>query len=180
MPVGTVYVVNRVQADERGSLVLSYGAQGVFRQAWGWGVADEERKFERCGPDGEAAHPTCKATGSPVQIVAFAGEGAGQMDLPEGVAVDQTTGDVYVFNGERKKGAVQVFTATGEPVGGFGEDDLSGTEGPISESPEKFHKASTHSRIAVDDAGTVYVADFKNRIAEWGRPGHGLQTSKSR
>jgi hypothetical protein len=160
VPVGTVYEVNKTQprTHEFGVSVLSYTPQGVFRQAWGWGVADNKAEFERCGPEGEAAHATCL-----VEAVDRRSEGLGEIEEPEGVAVDQATGDVYVFNRGREKGAVQVFAASGEPVGGFGENYLKFGEEPIAASPEKFHETFKHGRISVDDSGNVYIADFQNR-----------------
>lgn len=155
VPVGTIYTVDEGESPlEPYSGVVSYDAKGEFREAWGWGVADKANEFQRCGPDGEAAHPTCPSENSGKR-----GEGAGQIWGPKGVAVDQATGDVYVYNFDREKGAVQIFTAGGERVGGFGEN--APAKSSIDESPEKFHaEGFLRNQIAVDDSGTVYVSDL--------------------
>ena len=169
VPVGTLYTVNeRQHVNESGASVLSYGAQGEFRQAWGWGVADEEREFERCGPAGEAAHPTCKGTKSKNEVVAFEGEGLGQLNRPEGIAVDQASGDVYVLNRQRAHNAVQIFSATGEPLGGLGEEvpESAPPSESIANAPEKIHSSNFANRIAVDASGTVYVGDAYFALGE--------------
>ena len=160
VPVGTVYAVDRDQQHggfETGAMVMSYEAKGEFRQAWGWGVADDNNEFERCGPDGEPAHPICKESKSEFRY-GYWGEGAGELFAPRGIAVDQATGNVYVFNDGRKHATVQVFTAAGEPVGGFGE--RAGLNESILASPSKIHGSNPVGRIAVDESGTVYVGDF--------------------
>ena len=74
------------------------------------------------------------------------GEGEGQFDEPQGIAVDRE-GNVYVTGGNDR---VQVFTAQGQFLGqwghhgkGEGEFDL-----PVG--------------IAVDSEGNVYVVDRSN------------------
>jgi hypothetical protein len=162
VPVGTVYVIGERPGGRPGVSVMSYDATGKFRQAWGWGVADDNKEFERCGPDGEPAHPSCKDNGNIEYRYGYYGEGAGELTEPRGIAVDQATGYVYVDNsspsGGRKHGAVQIFTAAGEPVGGFGEQAEPGE--PIPVSPSKFHQPLPVGRIAVDASGTVYVGDY--------------------
>ena len=70
------------------------------------------------------------------------------------VAVDQTTGYVYVLTVYGKE-VVRVYNADGSKlIATFGERGASGET--VEEGPEKFH--STDS-IAVDDSGTVYVGD---------------------
>jgi len=166
VPVGTVYVVGeRQNPSHTGATVTSYDATGEFRQAWGWGVGDDNEEFERCGPDGEPAHPNCKDNGNSEFEYGYYGEGVGQLNEPRGIAVDQATGYVYVYNEHRVHGTVQVFTAAGEPVGGFGEQQEKLRES-IPATPSKFHNSDVAGRIAVDASGAVYVGDITNPEGE--------------
>jgi hypothetical protein len=154
---GSVYATN-----SRYNEVLRYGPAGDFREAWGWGVATGfEDSYQRCGPDGEPAHPECgsRSTGS---WGGSSGEGVGHLTHPVGVAVDQTTGNVYVLNSatnQRLNGLVSVFSATGVPISEFGTRYTVFGES-FAEGPENFHLLDS-SGIAVDGNGTVYVSDKK-------------------
>jgi hypothetical protein len=100
---GDVYVV-----DSANNRVQRFDAKGTFLEAWGWGVTDGKKEFERCAS-------SCQA--------GIAGTGPFQFNHPEAIAVDNSPtspsfGDVYV--GARPaavKPTVQKFTATGESVG---------------------------------------------------------------
>ncbi len=154
VPVGTIYTVDEGEVPlEPYSGVVSYDSKGEFRVAWGWGVGNKAEEFQRCGPAGDPAFPTCPSTnfGRP-------GEGVGQISSPKGVAVDQATGNVYVYNFGRAKGVVQIFTAQGVPIGSFGENAPSQS---IAESPEKVHSVGFFKNmIAVDSTGDVYLSDL--------------------
>jgi hypothetical protein len=160
VPPGTVYAV--VGASESGvplGRVIRFDSKGEFREAWGWGVGDGSSEFQRCGPDGEASFPTCGSVG-------VTGEGAGQLNQPKSITVDQETGDVYVVNQRLEngtgKGVIQVFSADGSQiVAEFGEQaigrfDVGGPES-IAESPGKLHEF--RHGLAVDSAGDVYISD---------------------
>jgi hypothetical protein len=77
------------------------------------------------------------------------------------VAVDQTTGDVYLRSTSTIEGADQilVYSADGsQAIASFG---VTGNEfKPISESPEKIHTESGNFGVAVDSSGNVYVSDY--------------------
>jgi DNA-binding beta-propeller fold protein YncE len=149
VPAGTVYTV-----AEFGNSVARFSFDGKFEEAWGWDVAAgaPAGEFQRCGPEGEPSQPNCKTKGT-------GGEGLGQLSAPQGVAVDPVTGNVYVLNGSRKSGMVQVFSANGSKlISSFGERAAFGET--FDESPTKIHFAHA-SGIAVDDSGTVYVSDQK-------------------
>jgi hypothetical protein len=161
---GDVYVTDVIL-----NRVEKFTAEGTFLLAWGWGVVNGEEKFETCGPEGESE--TCQ-TGN-------GGEGAGQFDRPEKVAVDNSLGlshgDVYVT--ERANNRVQRFSPAGEFELMFGgevnvtEDHTSGaTEeqkdvctavsgdvcgpGVEGQAPGQFEHPEV---VAVGPAGTVYV-----------------------
>ncbi len=164
--------------------VVRYGPGGEgeeppFEEAWGWGIGSREEGapvegFQRCGPalSTEPVQHTYHSCAPPPNGV-DGGEQIGHFGELGSVAVDQTTGDVYVLNStspeERAKHLVEVFTATGTPVGeGFGE---KGRESPppspspsesIAEGPEKLHEFGAlgiEQALAVDDTGRVFVAD---------------------
>lgn len=167
---GSIYVVGR------NARVVRYapgkeGEEPAFKEAWGWGVGDGKEEYERCGPalttkPEQHTFNTC----TPADPNApFGGEQVGHFNTPTGVAVDQTTGDVYVRNerdGEtRVKHLIETFTALGAPVGeGFGE---LGRYSPlpaesIGEGPGKLHEengAAEDEGLAVDESGVVYVTD---------------------
>lgn len=148
VPAGTLYAVSDTHSS-----VVSFGPRGELREAWGWGVGtdNESGGFQRCGPDGEPAYPTCLSGGR-------GGEGIGQLAQPTGIAVDQATGDVYVVNdAEQRQPVIEVFSADGsELIATFGDAGAFGET--IEEGPEKLHSI-TGDGIAVNSSGTVYVAD---------------------
>jgi hypothetical protein len=155
VPAGTVYV-----ASGQRSSVARYDADGGFSEAWGWKVSvGGSEQFERCGPDGEAAHPVCKSGPSEG---GSGGEGAGQFLLPIGIAVDQATGNVYVVNSLgpfREHNLIEVFSADGSQlITSFG--DAGGFTETVAESPEKLHRSGESGVLAVDESGAVYVFDY--------------------
>jgi hypothetical protein len=170
VPPGTVYL------SGYNSEIIRYDPDGEFSEAWGWNVSEGgTEQFERCGPDGEAAHPHCRIVGNRTDG-GKGGEGVGQLASPEGIAVDQTTGYVYVENhagrpptfGERGKNVIEVFSADGSQViTEFGE--AGAFLETFAEGPGMLH-GSTTSGIVVDDSGTVYVSDHK--IATNESPSH--------
>ncbi|HEX3733544.1 MAG TPA: hypothetical protein VHU86_00165 [Solirubrobacterales bacterium] len=171
---GSVYTVTSGFFTPAAVIRFSPGAEGEepqFREAWGWGVGNETEEFQRCGPalaDEPAQHTfhTCHPPqhGLSPDEGHFSGLG--------GVAVDQSTGYVYVLNtpnpGHREHHLIEVFTATGVPVGeGFG--DAAHSPESISQSPEKLHRQFFgQTGLAVDEAGDVYVGDTGFPEAEGG------------
>jgi len=141
---GSLYAVSR---DIR--RVARYSRTGVFKEAWGWGVINGANEFQRCGS--EAGLPSCKKEGSLPP-----GEGAGQMPLPFSVAVEQSTGNVYVLDHERLHGVMQVFSAKGNLLSSFGE--LGGFHEGFTEGPSKLHN-TLEDGLAVSDGGLAYVID---------------------
>src|SRR6204780_3367686 len=128
---GDVYVV-----DRGNNRVDEFEGDGSFVRAWGWGVADGLPMFETCTL-------TCEA--------GIAGSGAGQLDSPEAIAVDNSASaldpskeDVYVTNPGSK--VISKF----------------GREGEVLGSITKGAGAVAFTRpygLAVDPKGTVWVYD---------------------
>ena len=149
--------------------ITRYSPTGEFREAWGWYVGNRgEEGFQRCGPaletdPAQGTYHTCL----PLPRAHFHPEGVGYFNSPSGVAVDQATGYVYVLNealfnaeNERTHNLVEVFSADGsEVIARFGDegDESSSPGESIEEGPEKLHDSR---KIAVDEAGRVYLTDL--------------------
>jgi NHL repeat len=100
---GHIYVV-----DGANHRIQQFGPDGTFMRAWGWDVDAtlmSGTEFEVC----ELLEP-CKQ-GVP-------GGGAGQLNGPQGIAVDQRTGHVYVTN--QSNGRIDKFDAEGNFLFAFG------------------------------------------------------------
>ena len=131
---GTLYAMG-----EGPRFISRYRPNGEF--AGGWSLTEP---FKFCGPGGTPC-PSRPSHG-PV-------EGGG------GIAVDQTTGNVYVLRTVNPGfPRIIVFSANGsEVIARFGIRAAGGET--IATSPEKIHDPFP-SALAVDDNGTVYVADW--------------------
>jgi DNA-binding beta-propeller fold protein YncE len=136
---GDVYVV-----DQSNFRVERFDANGSFLGAFGWGVADGSSAAETCTSNCQAG---------------LQGAGDGQFDGPQGIAVDQSDGSVYVVDANNNR--VEKFDAAGNYLSQFGstgsaENQFAGPQG-----------------IAVDPTdGSVYVADAgNNRIEKFDHAG---------
>jgi Tol biopolymer transport system component len=161
---GEVYVLdvlnNRVQA---------FTSAGAFERAFGKGV-NETTGGDICTAE---SGNTCKA--------GIAGEAAGELNAPWGIAVDQTTGTVYVS--EQTSRRVDVFSATGEFEGAIGwgvnasapaEEVqfctvVTGCKAGVAGGAAGQLSNLKLSGVAVDPRnGDLYVADLGNlRLAEY-------------
>ncbi len=156
-PIAVYYATGDVYvADQANNRVLRYDAHGRFLEAWGWGVSDYKQQFERCGPDGETnakgEYVSCKGQ---EKGTALSGEGVGELNSPNGIAVDQATGEVFVDAGH-KTGTIQVFSSDGQPLRSFGEVGNS--------TPEQLE--GPHA-LAISESGNAYVVDNNdNNFAE--------------
>ncbi len=156
--------------------VLRFGPGGEgeappFREAWGWGVGNKASEYQRCGPalvTDEAQHTFHTCTPAPTGGVgSFGGEQSGHFEGLAGVAVDQSTGNVYVLNEQkefaqnREHHIVEVFSATGVAVGeGFGDAGVKSPLESMVEGPGKVHSVfPTSAAIAVGEDGVVYLTD---------------------
>jgi hypothetical protein len=158
--------------------VSVFDSDGRFLRMWGWDVdADQPGTgFEICDRTG-----SCK-TG------AF-GSGTGQLGNPAGIAVNETTGDVYVAELSNRR--VQQFDAEGNPIRAWGwnvDATTPGTEFEICPATDtcqagsggngngQFAATNGNGRIAIDrTSGEVYVADPGNsRIEKFDAQGNFL------
>jgi DNA-binding beta-propeller fold protein YncE len=136
---GDIYVV-----DGRNRRVDEFAPEGTFIRAWGWAVIKEtptKHEFQIC------------TTGTGCQEGEPNGEGKGGFEIPSGVAVDQTSGDVYISDALNPGSfAIQKFGPNGEPLGPVGApaDNLGELTG-----------------LATDPSGDLYIVDASNeRIQE--------------
>ena len=156
---GTLYVV-----DSANNRIQQFGPTAAFVRAWGWGVRDGGAEAQVC-----TVAAGCMA-GLP-------GAGAGQLTTPQGIAVDQSNGTLYVTDQGNRR--VDVFSPTGAFEGAFGWGAASGADafefcaypspcsapntiGAAAGQAGKFGSAIGYP--AVDpSAHDIYVADRTNR-----------------
>ena len=146
-----VYVV-----DQKNARVEKFDSSGDFLEAWGWGVADGASAFETCTS-------SCQA--------GISGSGPGQFNSPNGVAVDPSTGDVYVADTENDR--VQEFYSNGTPIGQFG---TAGSGNGEFTDPEDVAVDPHTSDVYVTDAGNDRVETFESGgtyIGQFGTSGSG-------
>jgi len=137
---GDVYVVDRAN-----SRVDEFDSSGAFIEAWGWSVQYGIADFGICTDD------FC--------LTGNAGPGAGQFNGPDGVAIDPSSGEVYVADTGNNR--VEEFDSDGTYIGQFGTTGSG--DGQFS-APEG---------VAVDpNTNDVYVADTGNdRVEEFDSDG---------
>jgi hypothetical protein len=140
---GTLYAAT----EEPGEFVrvARFNPDGSFSENW---TFTETPGFkERCGPDGEPAHPVCQSQPS----------GNGLVD----VDVDESTGYVYLFRQSTNtagKNLIHVYSADGSKlITEFGVKAASGET--TAASPEKIHDSPEFGGLAVGVGGKVYVND---------------------
>jgi DNA-binding beta-propeller fold protein YncE len=140
---GGIYV-----ADWNNNRILELDpSSGLLLASWGWGVTNGANAFEVCHPafDLVSGGITCHA--------GIAGSGDGQLSGPGGIAVDPSTGNVYVTDSGNAR--IEVFGADGTFIRQFGGGQLSRPLG-----------------LAVAPSGDVYVADGRDdRVAEFAASG---------
>ncbi len=160
-PSGNVYVT-----ESENNRISEFSSAGAFIKAYGWGVDTDAPTFETC-----TTASTCQA-GNP-------GDGAGQFDLPTGVATD-ASGNVYVTDAHNER--VNEFSSAGAFIKAYGWGVATGAAG--------FETCTTASTcqagiagggagqlnapyaIAIDASGNVYVGDYNNqRISEFSSAG---------
>lgn len=166
---GDIYV-----ADGNNFRIDKFGPAGNFLMSWGYGVADGKTlALQGCGP--EATPPTSQC---------YKGEGANTAKgpgavHPTSIAVDQSTGDVYVADNLR----VEKFSSDGQFLLMFGKDvdTTAGTLHPNLCAAADLAAGDTCGAgvsgtgagqfsanklpIAVDASGDVWVGD-ENRLEE--------------
>jgi RHS repeat-associated protein len=122
-------------ADTNNARIEEFSNNGSFITAFGWGVSNGKNEFQAC-------IATCRA--------GIAGSGSGQFSKPEGIAINKSTGEIYIT--EKSNNRIQVFNSFGEVIGKFGEGGQ--VNAPLG--------------IAIESRGNVWVADSGNdRVDEF-------------
>jgi len=130
-------------ADYANNRIEEFSSAGGFMSVVGWGVKDGKTEPETCTT-------TCQA-GIP-------GSGNGQFHGPWGIAINASTGNIYV--GDQANGRIEEFTSSGSFIGVFG---ASGTGGG---------QFSGAAGITLDPTGNVWVVDDgNNRVEEFSPSG---------
>jgi DNA-binding beta-propeller fold protein YncE len=118
------------------------------------GVPESSAKFEKITEGAPAFESCILANGDMCRRKGAKGTGQGAFSFPQSVAVDQSTGDVYVLDPGRSQGVVQVFSRDGVFISQFGELGAPGE--PVEEDhPERIQRPNG---IAVDSSGDVFIS----------------------
>jgi hypothetical protein len=150
-----------------------------YRVTYEGGMGDEEQLSIECNnenlvggqpsssvkclkiKEGAQAFEDCVvASGDVCRGPSGGGTSGREFETPQSVAVDQSTGNVYVLDHERIHGVVRVFSADGEKqIATFGEKTLEPLEEPIGSGEKNPAELRYPESIAVDTAGNVYISD---------------------
>jgi YD repeat-containing protein len=90
-------------ADSANDRIDEFSSTGTFLMAFGWGVSDDKAELETCTS-------SCKA--------GIAGAGTGQLSEPEGIAYDESSGDLYVSDTNNNR--IEIFSTAGAFLKAFG------------------------------------------------------------
>jgi RHS repeat-associated protein len=128
-------------ADSGNHRLDQYSPSGTFVQAIGWGVNDGKEELESCTA-------TCKG--------GIAGGKAGEINDPTGIAINQSTGNMYVADSAQHH--IEEFSPTGayiRTIGSFGHENgqLDYPYGLTVDSSEN---------VWVADSGNCRVEEFSN------------------
>lgn len=129
--------------DRHNHRVDEFSSAGTFMLAVGWGVSNGKAEAETCTSSCE---------------IGISGSGSGQFSEPWGIAVNQSSGDVYVSDTGDER--VQEFSSTGTFITSFGSKGAGAAQFNLAEG------------LAIDSSGNVWVADQDNwRIDEFSSSG---------
>jgi hypothetical protein len=164
VPAGSVYVVDSVN-----NRMQQFSADGSFIRAFGKEV------------DQATGGDVCTALSGDICKAGVAGEPAGSFSAPQNVAVDQSTGAVYVSDQNNRR--VDVFSATGSFEGAIGWNVnltnpaeevqfctvATGCKAGVAGGAAGQLSNLKYSGVAVDPRDShLYVADLGNlRLAEY-------------
>ncbi len=148
VPPGTVYALSYTITAGPWVTVFEPQPDGSLAFVQAWQVTTLEEGYKRCGPLlGTSCTPMVKAQ-------------THEFDID----VDQSTGNVYVLNGEAfftgTKMVIEYKPDGSEVITRFAEFELGTPSNPTSASPSKVHESSFYGGLAVDGAGNAYVFDL--------------------
>ncbi|HEX2212706.1 MAG TPA: hypothetical protein VHH12_04465, partial [Mycobacterium sp.] len=121
---GQIYV-----ADDNNHRVQRFSADGAFERAWGRNVSASQTSGNDGGNPAFAYEicttaSDCRGGSSTAAVGGFTGSRGGMFDNPQGVAVNQDTGHVYVRDRDNRR--VQQFDADGNFIRAWGWDVTAG------------------------------------------------------
>jgi RHS repeat-associated protein len=132
-------------ADSGNHRIDMFSPSGEFVETIGWGVSNGKEQLETC-----TSGFSCQA--------GLSGSGAGQFADAEGIAINQSTGNIYVADSANDR--IEEFNSSGEYArifGGYGNE---------------HGKLSYPHGVAVDESGNVWVVDTGNcRVQEFSATG---------
>ncbi|HXS46858.1 MAG TPA: hypothetical protein VN756_05295, partial [Solirubrobacterales bacterium] len=138
---GDLYV-----ADNTNFRIDKFDSDGNFLLAWGFGVADGTTpELQTCGPEATPPTSTC--------FRGIPGVGAGGV-VPDGVAVDQSSGAVYVSEGV-SRWRVSKFTSSGQFVFMVGRNvnETKVAEGGATQAEKNICTAASGDTCGAGEAG---------------------------
>jgi RHS repeat-associated protein len=130
-------------ADSANNRLQKFSSSGTFIETIGWGVSNGEAKYETCTS-------SCRA--------GTAGSENGEFHGPTGIAINKSTGNIYVADSANNR--VEEFSSAATFVRAFG---TAGSGNGNLSSP---------NGLTIDSTGNVWVADTANkRIEEFNSEG---------
>jgi len=162
VPAGTVYAATFTPSGGVWTAMYEPDPGGGLKFGEAWEVKTLEAPYKRCGPllgeeGGKAKEPCTPRVKS----------STGRVD----VDVDQSTGNVYVFNAEVNDAGNTMITAYtpdgSEVLARFGEKAPGGPT--TAETPDKIHQSNFPGGMAVNEAGEVYVFDLNGLSGNYTR-----------
>ncbi|HEV2975127.1 MAG TPA: SMP-30/gluconolactonase/LRE family protein [Solirubrobacteraceae bacterium] len=141
---GDVWVV-----DEGNNRIEELSSSGAFVKMFGWGVSNGVAEFQTCTT-------SCRA--------GIAGSGNGQFQAPWGIAINQSTGNVYVA--DRGNNRIEELSSAGAFIAKFGTSGSGTLKEPTGD--------------AIDSSGDVWVSDWgHNRLVEFNSEGNFIREAGS-
>ena len=184
-PAGSVYVAEG-NSNHR---ISQFTADGDFVRAWGWDVVSSGPGNDVTGTPNE--FEICVAADGDVCKAGVSGTNAGQFNNPQGIAVDQTNGFLYVTSSTNRR--VDVFSGSGQFAGAFGWDvdpagavalefctavttcKAAGTAGPaggnfqsLNASIPSIDPTAAPGSVLVPDVGNARVSRYDTTISPGG------------
>ena len=142
---GDLYV-----AELDNSRISKFDSDGKFLLAWGFGVRDgETAELQTCGPQASPPQGWCYSA-----LPFLSNPGAGSI-RPTAVGVDQTSGDVYVADEEKRR--ITKFTSSGEFVFLVGKNVTAtkvGLGGGATQAEKNICTAASGDTCTTGESGT--------------------------
>jgi YD repeat-containing protein len=134
-------------AESKNERIAKYSPVGLFMAAYGWGVSDGKAELESCTSNCQPG---------------LSGSGYGEFYAPSSVAVNPSTGNVYVS--DRGNNRIEELSASGGFIAAFGSPGAGNGQ------------LNSPCGVTLDSSGNVWVADLGNgRVEEFSATGSFLR-----